>query len=131
MTGLFDKLQNQLENREDEGGISPLDLVELPSPLRKIMRHMLREVEVSFDHLWEHAEFLADAEKMTRNELSGAIETLTKQGWLISMGEKDKSKYRVNLRRKPGSKLAGSIWAALDEKIERRDKSDSSQSGEG
>ena len=131
MTGLFDKLQNEIENRKGDGGISPLDLAELPSQLRKIMRYMLREVEVTFDHLWEHAESLAEAEAMTKDELSGAIKTLTKQGWLISMGEKEKTKYRVNLRRKRGSNLPGSIWAALDDKIEQRDKADSSQSGEG
>ena len=129
MTGLFDKLQNELENREDEGGISLLDLAELPSQLRKIMRFMLREVEVTFEHLWKHAESLPETEKMTRDELSGAIKTLTKQGWLVSMGEKDNAKYRVNLRRKPGSNRADSIWAALDEIIEQRDKSGSSHGG--
>ena len=129
MTGLFDKLQNELENREDEGGISLLDLADLPLQLRKIMRFMLREVEVTFEHLWKHAESLPETEKMTRAELSGAIKTLTKQGWLVSMGEKDKTTYRVNLRRKPGSNLADSIWAALDEIIEQRDISGSSQGG--
>lgn len=129
MTGLFDKLQNELENREDEGGISLLDLAELPLQLRKIMRFMLREVEVTFEHLWKHVESLPETEKMTRDELSGAIITLTKQGWFVSMGEKDKTTYRVNLRRKPGSNLADSIWAALDDKIEQRDKSGSSHGG--
>jgi hypothetical protein len=54
--GLFDKLNNQLQNREQEGGISPLDIAGLPPQLRKIMRLMLREVEMTYPQLREYNE---------------------------------------------------------------------------
>ena len=44
MTGVFDRLQKQLDIRKREEGISALELRDLPSNLRKIMRLLLREV---------------------------------------------------------------------------------------
>lgn len=117
MSGLFDKLQDELINRESEGGISPLDLAELPSQLRKVMRHMLREVEVPFENIWEHINTLPKEDQLSKEELAKGLTTLAKQGWVIAMGEEENLRYRVNLRRKPSSSLAGSIWAALDDKI--------------
>lgn len=124
MSGLFDKLQDEIEGRDKEGGISPLDLAELSRPLRKIIKFMLREVEQSFEGLWDAVTAMEEEDQMTRDELGKTLETLTKQGWLISMGEKGQMKYKVNLRRKPGSRLAQGIWNALDEKIEKREKAD-------
>ena len=88
------------------------------------MRHMLREVEVSFENLWAQVEKMKDIEKFSKDELNHALNTLTKQGWLIALGEDDKKSYRVNLRRKPGSNLSGSIWAALGDHMEKPSKED-------
>lgn len=117
MSGLFDKLQDELTNRESEGGISPLDLAELPSQLRKVMRHLLREVEAPFDNILEHVKTLPKEDQLSKEDLGKGLATLAKQGWVIVMGEKDNVRYRVNLRRKPSSSLASNIWAALDDKI--------------
>ncbi|MBW8009972.1 MAG: hypothetical protein FVQ83_01850 [Chloroflexi bacterium] len=130
MSGLFDRLQNEIEGREKEDGISPLDLAELSAPLRKIIRLMLREVELSFDRLWEALSGTEDGEQMSKDELGKMLETLAKQGWLISRGEKDRASYKVNLRRKPGSSLAQGIWSALDDKIEKREKADPKADGD-
>lgn len=118
MSGLFDKLQNELDSREEEGGISPLDLAELPSKLRKLMRHMLREVEAPFERIAELAAEFDEKDRMDEAELKEALEELGKLGWVITFGEGDKITYKVNLRRKRGSQLAASIWSALDNKIE-------------
>lgn len=117
MSGLFDKLQDELTNRESEGGISPLDLAELPSQLRKVMRHLLREVEAPFNNIWEHNETLSKDDQLSKEELLKGLTTLAKQGWVIALGEGENIRYRVNLRRKPSSSLSSNIWAALDDKI--------------
>ena len=122
MSGLFDRLQNEIESNEKEGGISPLDLVELSPLLKKIVRKMLREVEMTFDELWEFIQGLPDESQISQSELSKTMETLSKQGWAISMGESGNMRYKVNLRRKPGSTLAQGIWSALNDKIEKRTK---------
>ena len=53
MSNLFDRLQNELNSRQEEPqeGISVLDLVDLPAPLRKIMRLMLRKTKLSYSEI--------------------------------------------------------------------------------
>lgn len=111
---VFDRLQKKLEVDQHEGGISPLDLADLPPELRKIMRFMLREVELSYSEICEAVGEMDDL-KMKQKQLDEALQTLTRQGWLILRGEGERMRYQVNLRHKPGSKLA--IWGLLDDKI--------------
>jgi len=124
MSGVFDRLQSQLGGQGDEGGITPLDLAGLSPALRKIMRLMLREVEMSYSDLCEAAKGLPEADSLTPAELDKALDDLSRQGWLIKMGE-DKISYRVNLRRKAGSTLG--IWATLSSRIEESQSSSSEE----
>jgi hypothetical protein len=131
MSGLFDKLQNELDIREKKGGITPLDLAELPAPLRKMMRTLLRKVELSKTEVAKVLEDLpADDRKEIKN-LDSALKTLIKQGWLISFGEGDNQRYKVNLRRKQGSTLAASIFDKLEERMEERGQDESKAEKEG
>ena len=43
MPGVFDRLNKEIQDKQKEGGITPLDLAGLPPALRKIMRVMLRD----------------------------------------------------------------------------------------
>jgi hypothetical protein len=122
MGGIFDRLQGQLSSQDDEGGITPLDLAELPPALRKIMRLMLREVEMTSLALHEAAETILDVDRMEPAELDEALDALSRQGWLIKMGEENIS-YRVNLRRKAGSSLG--LWASLQSRIEESEDASS------
>lgn len=115
MSGVFDRLHSQLGSQGDEGGITPLDLAGLPPVLRKIMRLMLREVEMSYADLCEAARAMPEADSLGPAELDQALDDLSHQGWLIKMGE-EKISYRVNLRRKAGSTLG--LWATLTSRIE-------------
>lgn len=115
MSGVLDRLQSQLSSQSDEGGITPLDLAGLPPALRKIMRLMLREIEMSYSDLCEVAKTMQEADSLSPAELDKALDDLSRQGWLIKMGE-EKISYRVNLRRKAGSTLG--LWATLSSRIE-------------
>jgi len=114
MSGVFDRLHKRLEVKAQEGGISPLDLAALPPLLRKIMRYLLREYELTYTEIKEWAEDLSDDE---RAELDPALDELTRQFWLIRRGEGERVRYQANLRRKAGSKLAQGVWGALNSKI--------------
>jgi hypothetical protein len=122
MPGVFDRLNKEIENKQQEGGITPLDLAELPPALRKIMRLMLRELQMNFPQLSEAVDALPQKERLTRDELQDALSTLTQQFWLIRIGEGEKAIYKVNLRRKAGSTLAAGIWSSLDEKLKGKPK---------
>jgi len=115
--GLFDRLQNTLDDRAKEGGISPLDLATLPPKLRKIMRMMLREIEMTQEQLREATANLPEGERLTDAELKDALDNLTKQSWLIQLGQDTVSTYKVNLKRKGPSSLASGIWATLEDRM--------------
>ena len=117
MSGVFDRLHKKLELEKHAEGISPLELAGLPPPLRKIMRTMLREVEILSVDLVKLVDEWPEKDRMPRAELDSALQTLTVQGWLIRRGEGERVRYQVNLRRKAPSKVAQGIWATLNEKI--------------
>ena len=120
MSSLFDRLQNELEDRDKEGGITPLDLADLPPQLRKLMRLMLREVEMTRADLGKAVQSMPEADRLNDEELDQSLAALVKQSWLIASGEGDSIRYRVNLRRKKTVDLDSSIWNALENKIERK-----------
>ena len=117
MPGIFDRLQKEIENKGDEGGITALDLADLPPTLRKIMRLMLRELQLSYPQLTEAVAALPEKERLAAKDLDEALDLLTAQGWLIRIGNGEKAIYKVNLRRKAGSKIASGVWNTLDEKL--------------
>ena len=117
MPGVFDRLQKEIENKQGEGGITALDLANLPPALRKIMRLMLRELQLDRAQLSAAMAALPDAEKLQAKDLDQALDVLTAQAWLIRIGQAEKAIYKVNLRRKAGSGLEGGIWGNLDSKL--------------
>ncbi len=110
-----DWLNHQSGNKKREGGISILDLAKLPPNQRKIMRVLLRKVEMTYSDLCKAAEAMPEADRMDQGELDEALETLCKQGWLTRTSDQDVT-YKVNFRRKASSSLPKSIWEALDSK---------------
>ena len=119
MPGVFDRLNKEIENKQKEGGITALDLADLSPALRKIMKIMLRELQMTYPRLGEVMDAMPEGERLTRNQLDDALSTLTDQFWLIRIGEKEKAIYKVNLKRKTGSTLAAGIWSSLDEKLKK------------
>lgn len=117
MSGIFDRLQKQMDAEAQKDGISPIDLAALPPLLRKIMRYLLREYELLYSEICQWAKELPEEERPGQADLDQALETLSRQLWLIKRGEGERVRYQANLRRKAGSKLAQGAWGALDAKI--------------
>jgi len=117
MAGVFDRLQKQIDDKQKEGGITALDLADLPPALRKIMRLMLRQLHMNYPQLYEAMEKMPEGERLSRADLDEALKTLSQQAWLIQIGEGERAIYKVNLRRKAGSTLASGIWQSLDAKL--------------
>jgi hypothetical protein len=123
---VFDRLQKKLDVQKQEEGISAGDIAQLPPALRKIMRLMLREVEMTYGAIRIAMEEVAAPDKLSRIELDQALENLTRQSWLIRRGEGESLNFTVNLRRKAGSQLGTSFWTSLDDKIAQNKSKDSS-----
>lgn len=125
MSGVFDRLQKQLEIRKREEGISALELRDLPADLRKIMRMMLREVVIKHTDLRKKVAEMPDA-SLSPKELDAALAVLVEQGWLLRYGDGEFTSFKVNLRRRAGSQLGTDIWSALDSKLIKEKHSGSS-----
>jgi hypothetical protein len=119
MPGVFDRLNKEIENKQKEGGITAFDLADLSPTLRKIMKIMLRELQMTYPRLGEVIDAMPEDQRISRAQLDEALSTLTDQFWLIRIGEKEKAIYKVNLKRKTGSTLAAGIWSSLDEKLKK------------
>jgi hypothetical protein len=117
MSGIFDRLQEQINDKRKEGGITILDLADLPPALRKIMKLMLRQVQMNYPQLHEAVENFPEGERLSRIQLDAALKKLAEQAWIIQIGEGERAIYKVNLRRKAGSNLSDNLWQNLDAKL--------------
>jgi len=121
MSDLFDRLQNELDDRNEDSGITPMDLLDLPDELRRLMRKMLRSRTMKKREIVDYIATWDKPDQISGKDLDNSIAQLVDQGWLIKIGEGDSLGYRVNLRKKKGSTLSSSIWGALDAKLTKKD----------
>jgi hypothetical protein len=121
-----DWLSHQSRNRKRESGISVLDLLELPPKQRRIMRVLLRRVEMTYSDLCEVLKAMPEVDRVDVGELEEALDALKELGWLTRTDDQD-AIYRVNLRRKAGSRLSREIWPAPESKTGRVNPSDKSK----
>lgn len=95
MPGVFDRLQKQIEDKQSEGGITALDLADLPPALRRIMRLMLRELQLSYSEITNAIASFPEAERLAAKDLDEALDTFIRQAWLVRIGEGEKAVYKV------------------------------------
>ncbi len=120
MSRLFEWLQTEIEKRRLGQGMRPTDLLTLPPPQRRVMRLLLREVQMSYPDLVTAVSTLPTKQRLTTAELDDSLTQLTQAGWLIRLGQDELITYRVDLRRKPGSKVASSMWGTLEKRLQER-----------
>lgn len=116
MSGLYDRLMDQLgdEDNEQPAGLTPLDIAELPEPQRQVMFSLLRDIRASAGEVTPE---ILRAKLGEIEGLDAVLDELTKNSWLIRLGEAPNIRYKVNFRRKRGSKLGGSLWANLSDRL--------------
>src|SRR5579859_7692446 len=64
-------------------GLSVLDLATLPSAQLRVMRVLLRGVEMSYEALCAAIDSLPKFEQLSRSELDATLRLLIEQQWLI------------------------------------------------
>ncbi len=109
---------SESDDQERGDGVSALDLETLPPTMRKVMRLMLRKIEMAYPDLCKAVEALPEADRLSRADLDEVLNKLIKQRWLIRMDKGRAIAYKVNLRRKAGSSLSKNIWDAIDSTTE-------------
>lgn len=115
MSSLFDDLNRKLQ--AEQQGMSAWDLAQLSPRLRKIVRTVLRRVEISYPDLYQATVNSDNEPSLSQAELDNGLEHLLDQAWLVRSGEGEPATYMVNLRRKRPSRLDNSLWDLLDRRI--------------
>ncbi|HEU4322188.1 MAG TPA: hypothetical protein VFS21_03480 [Roseiflexaceae bacterium] len=93
-------LERQRAAPPQEGGITVMHLLDLPGPLRSLLRLLLRQGPMSQQELAEQAAAHPAPECLTPAELDTALELLSQQGWLQRLDEPACPRYRLRLRHK-------------------------------
>jgi hypothetical protein len=114
MPGLFETLNSQVD--DESGGLTMLDIADLPGDERTVMLSLMREQKGSSTGVGLHALHLALHEKV--NDIEQVLKHLAQRGLLIVSGEAPDLVYRVNLRAKRGSNRGGfGLWSVLGDRL--------------
>lgn len=117
MSSLFDDLRRKIEEDAGKAGISAWELAQLPAAQRRVIRLILREVQMAYPELRRAIARLPREQRIETQELDQTLARLIEKAWLIRMGQGQLITYRVNLRQKAGSRLGASIWQRLDQHL--------------
>ncbi len=101
MSGLADQLQEIL-GKPDGEALSTLDLMSLPSSVRRVINLMLRKVEITYPELCKTVAELPEDKRLSRAELDEILAALCQVGWLDQEQSGDVITYKVSLNPKPG-----------------------------
>lgn len=113
MSGLADQLQEILGKPGGEA-LSTLDLMSLPSPVRRVINLMLRKVKITYPELCKTVAELPEDKRLSPAELDEILDALCRVGWLDQEQSGDITTYKVSLSPKPGSVSADSPLDVLE-----------------
>jgi DNA-binding IclR family transcriptional regulator len=111
MDGLFDRLQAEIETRQQVEGITPADLLDLSPELRRIINTILRQGEMSLTEIVLQLD-------MRPSEVKDLLDTLVEKGYLRAFEVKGELHYKTFLAHKRGREVPLNIWEALGSKVE-------------
>jgi hypothetical protein len=110
MTSIFDHLR-QFIDREPLPGISPFDLTDLPEDQKRIMLSLLRNQGEAPEGV---------PRETLQSKLEGSVEnfdsqlnTLTQNGWIVTMGEAPNLRYRIRFRARRSQTTGYTLWSIL------------------
>jgi hypothetical protein len=111
--GLFGRVNDELEAREKNQGLSMGDLFAIPDDgLRSLLIFVVREKIVDMQQLVKH---LKKSESDVKTMLASAIE----KGYVREIEMKGQVHYRVRHAITRTQDLSADIWAALTDKIQK------------
>ena len=117
MAGLFTRLQDELDARDKNEGLSPIDLLDMPDSLTAIINQIIRKNGMKLEDIAEELGQSLQATKKTLDELveKGYIRQIEVRGEEIW--------YKAQFGRKADKALSLSIWSALGGVVEDEERS--------
>jgi DNA-binding MarR family transcriptional regulator len=115
MAGLFNRLQDELDSREQQDGISPIDLLDLPPALATIIKQIVRKNGMKLADI-------AKALNQSPEKAQKALDELVDKGYVRRVEVKEDIWYKAFFRRKADKPIGSGVWAALDGLVEEDDE---------
>jgi|GEM_PF-1381428 len=105
-------LNAEVEKARGKKGIAMTDLLDLRTPLRRIVLELTKIGRASSAELSEKL-------GMEEESVKGMVESLIERGYINETVEKGEKKYEVAIARKKPKKIPLDIWGALEKKVGR------------
>lgn len=106
MSGLYQRLQGEIEAREGGAGLSPIDLLDMPQALAEAINRIIRNNGM---RLHEVAQEL----NQTLDETKAILDQLVTKGFARRIEVKNEIWYKAHFGRKADKVLSLGIWSAL------------------
>lgn len=116
MTSLFDRLQQEIDDRERQDGMSMLDLLDLSPELRNLVLLLARKGQMPADGL-------AAESGLPFEEVERLMESLAEQGLVRGFDLGERRFYRTYFGRRRHRGVGNDIWSRLDERTDDAPKS--------
>ena len=107
-SGLFNRLQDEIEARDSGKGLSPIDLLDMPEATATVINKIIRKNGM---RLTDMAAELGQSPEETQNTL----DSLVTKGYIRRIAVKNEVWYKAQFGRKADKVLSLSIWSSLDD----------------
>jgi hypothetical protein len=112
MSGLFDRLQGEIDARGRQEGLSPIDLLDLPPELATIIKKIVRKNGMSLTDI-------ATEMGQPQDQAQQVLDELVQKGLMRRVEVQDEIWYKAHFARKPDKKLTLGVWSVLDDMLDK------------
>jgi DNA-binding IclR family transcriptional regulator len=110
--GLFDRLQDEIDARGRQEGLSPIDLLDMSPGLAAIAKKIVRRNGLSLAEI-------ATEMGQTPEEAQAVLDELVSKGLVRKVEVSGEIWYKAHFARKADKKLSTGVWNALDNLLDQ------------
>jgi predicted ArsR family transcriptional regulator len=107
MSGLFDRLQDEIEANESGAGISPVDLLDLPQEIATVIKQIIRRNGMKLAQV-------AEALQKPPAEVQEMLDELVSKGSVRQVQVKGEIWYKARFAKKRSRSRTSDFWRTLD-----------------
>lgn len=115
MSGLFDRLQDEINARGEPEGLSPIDLLDLPVEVAAVVKKIIRRNGMSLDEVAEELQ-------QSPEDTAATLAELVKKKFVRQVEVQGEVWFKAQFARKPDKKLSQGVWSVLDNLLDQENQ---------